>query len=162
MVGIYKITSPTGKVYIGQSWKIKERKWRYAGLACKRQTKLYSSLISHGWPAHKFEIIHEFPENTTQAELDYYEILYWQNHIDSGFEMLNLKKPGSHGKHSAETVEKMKGGVGSKGHRWGLSEEQKNKHRVAMIGNKNCVGRKLSEETKRKIGLGNKKPRNKK
>jgi len=46
MVGIYKITSPSGKIYIGQSINIEKTwKYRYKNLnACKRQTILYNSL----------------------------------------------------------------------------------------------------------------------
>ena len=57
MIGIYKITSPSGKVYIGQSRNIKNRKWRYKRLDCKSQVKLYSSFKKYGFDKHKFEII---------------------------------------------------------------------------------------------------------
>jgi predicted GIY-YIG superfamily endonuclease len=44
MIGIYKITSPTNKVYIGQSLDIEKRFVNYKGLFCKQQTKLYNCL----------------------------------------------------------------------------------------------------------------------
>jgi hypothetical protein len=44
-IGIYKITSPTNKVYIGQSIKINERKRKYKKLDCKNQPKIYNSLL---------------------------------------------------------------------------------------------------------------------
>lgn len=44
MVGIYKITSPSKKVYIGQSTNIKYRFYRYSILDCKQQKKLYNSI----------------------------------------------------------------------------------------------------------------------
>ena len=69
MIGIYKITSPTNKVYIGQSWDIK-RRWRdYNSVSCKKYPKLHSSIISHGISKHKFEVIHELPEDITQSVL---------------------------------------------------------------------------------------------
>lgn len=43
MIGIYKITNPKGKVYIGQSIDINERFKTYSYLKCKNQTKLYNS-----------------------------------------------------------------------------------------------------------------------
>jgi len=57
MQGIYKITSPSGKIYIGQSTNIEKRVSRYKKLSCEKQVKLYSSLKKYGWDSHKFEII---------------------------------------------------------------------------------------------------------
>lgn len=68
--GIYKITSPTGKVYIGQSIDIKKR-WRDHSNSITK-TKLNSSFISHGFINHIFEIIHE----CERCDLDRWEIHY--------------------------------------------------------------------------------------
>jgi group I intron endonuclease len=63
MVGIYKIISPTNKIYIGQSTNIEQRwKW-YNKLYCKNQTKLYYSLKKHGPQNHVFDIIEECDES---------------------------------------------------------------------------------------------------
>ena len=43
-IGIYKITSLTGKVYIGQSTNLEKRKDDYVKLRCNKQPKLYNSL----------------------------------------------------------------------------------------------------------------------
>ncbi len=58
IVGIYKITSPKGKIYIGQSININDR-WYvgYEKMNCKGQPKLYNSLQKYGWKNHIFEII---------------------------------------------------------------------------------------------------------
>ena len=45
MVGIYKITSPSGKIYIGQSWNISDRISRYKTIRCKTQGKIYNSSL---------------------------------------------------------------------------------------------------------------------
>ena len=45
MIGIYKITNPTNKIYIGQSIDIKKRFNQYKNLQCKGQKALYSSLL---------------------------------------------------------------------------------------------------------------------
>lgn len=58
MIGIYKITSPNNKVYIGQSINIKHRFLRYNSINCKGQCKLYNSLKKYGVNNHKFEILH--------------------------------------------------------------------------------------------------------
>lgn len=103
MIGIYKITSPSGKIYIGQSWNIKARFNKYNKVKCKEQRYLYHSLVKYGVNNHEFEILHELPSDITQLVLDDYEILYWELYKGCGVEMLNIKEPGSYGKHSEET-----------------------------------------------------------
>ena len=55
--GIYKITSPSGKIYIGQSVNIKDRIKAYKCGHCKEQPFVCNSILKHGWENHKFEII---------------------------------------------------------------------------------------------------------
>lgn len=57
--GIYKITSPSGKVYIGESSNIKKRIYFYKILSCHKQSRLHNSLKKYGWEAHTFEVIEE-------------------------------------------------------------------------------------------------------
>jgi group I intron endonuclease len=108
MVGIYKITSPTGKVYIGQSWDIADRKSAYKTLAIKSQPRIYNSLIKYGWEAHTFKVVHELPHDTSQKILDIYEMLYWQLYKDCKVKLLNVKEPGRGGKHSEGTKQKIR------------------------------------------------------
>ena len=47
-IGIYKITSPSGKVYIGQSWDIKKRFSKYRSLqSVYKQRVLFNSFKKH-------------------------------------------------------------------------------------------------------------------
>lgn len=57
--GIYKITSPSGKVYIGQSRDISKRYKTYKKYNEPKQRRLYYSILKYGWENHKFEIIEE-------------------------------------------------------------------------------------------------------
>lgn len=59
ITGIYKIISPTFRVYIGQSTNIKKRFGDYRCLDCVGQLKLYASFIKHGVENHTFEILEE-------------------------------------------------------------------------------------------------------
>lgn len=77
MVGIYKITSPSDKVYIGQSINIENRIKKYASCSCKLQVRLHSSIKKYGWDSHCFEII----EECSVEELNSKE-RYWQDHYD--------------------------------------------------------------------------------
>ena len=56
---IYKLTSPSGKVYIGQTYNINRRFSSYRNLQCKYQNKLYSSILKYGWDKFKKEIIYD-------------------------------------------------------------------------------------------------------
>jgi group I intron endonuclease len=56
---IYKITSPSGKIYIGKTFYISSRKANYKKYRCKGQRILYNSLLKYGWDNHLFEIVKE-------------------------------------------------------------------------------------------------------
>jgi len=86
MIGIYKITNPKGKVYIGQSIDIKRRFKEYSRLQCSDSKKIYYSLSKYGVENHKFEILEEcFPSDLEEKEKKY--ILKY-NSIKEG---LNIK-----------------------------------------------------------------------
>lgn len=70
--GIYRIKSPSGRVYIGQSCDIMERISAYKNRRCKRQALLYSSIEKYGWSSHEFKVIFECP----RIELNKWEIFY--------------------------------------------------------------------------------------
>lgn len=104
IIGIYKIISPTNKIYVGQSINIKRRFNEYLKLKCESQPKLYNSLKKYGPENHKFEIIEECElEQLNEREI------YWGNL----FEVLDLEKGlntrflGGQGKQSSEIVEKI-------------------------------------------------------
>ena len=103
IIGIYKITSPSGKIYIGQSSNIHERIKRYINLNCKPQIRLYNSLLKYGWDNHMFEIIEEC--NTNQLNE---RELYWGIKLDTlGINGLNLRLGNSNGLCSEETKRKI-------------------------------------------------------
>lgn len=78
IIGIYKITSPSGKVYIGQSKDIKKQHNQYKLLHCQSQIKLYNSLKKYGWEKHQPEII----EECIFEQLDEKETFYKQQFIN--------------------------------------------------------------------------------
>jgi len=75
-IGIYKITSPTGKVYIGQSINVKKRFINYRGLNCKEQPILYKSFLKHGVENHSFEIIEECEIDLLNERERYWQELF--------------------------------------------------------------------------------------
>jgi group I intron endonuclease len=78
MIGIYKITSPTDKIYIGQSTNIDKRKTDYIKLRIHQQPKIYNSINKHGWDNHAHEII----EECSLEQLNEREIYWKQYYID--------------------------------------------------------------------------------
>lgn len=54
---IYKITNPSGRVYIGQTIRLKERLRSYINGYCKNQTKIYNSLKKYGAENHILEVL---------------------------------------------------------------------------------------------------------
>lgn len=126
ITGIYKITSPSGRVYIGQSHNIELRFSLYCKLNCKGQRLLYNSLLKHTPEKHIFEVIHQLPDDVSQQVLDAYEIHYISQYKACGLKVMNLKEGGSKGKHSDETKrimsEKLTGRKFSEAHRKKISE----------------------------------------
>lgn len=57
MIGIYKITSPSGKIYIGQSVNIERRFLDYKKSLKKSQIKLYNSIKKYGKFKNKTNLI---------------------------------------------------------------------------------------------------------
>lgn len=103
MIGIYKITNPKGKIYIGQSTNIKERFRKYNKLSNKRQIKLYNSFQKYGVSNHQFEII----EECSEYQLNERE-MYWGNYYNvMGDNGLNLRLGKGRGSCSENTKSKI-------------------------------------------------------
>jgi group I intron endonuclease len=156
MIGIYKITSPSKKVYIGQSINIEKRFKYYNRISCEEQPKLYNSLKKYGVENHIFEIICEC-EITELNELErYYQELY--NCIKKGLNCMFTKSKHFNGKHSEETKNKMslssigqKATFGFKGKNHSL--ESKTIMSKKAIGHKRCLGMKRNCEQIKNISL---------
>lgn len=77
--GIYKITSPSGNVYIGQSVNMYNRKQKYKWVSVTmNQPVIYRSIQKYGFEQHKFEVI----EECLIEHLDEKEIFYKRKFIE--------------------------------------------------------------------------------
>ena len=76
MIGIYKITSPSGKIYIGQSIDIERRLRCYKRLNAKKQPRLYNSFIKYGYESHIVEVVLECLEEELNDKERYYQDLF--------------------------------------------------------------------------------------
>ena len=113
MIVIYRIISPSGRVYIGQSKNYKKRiaAYKNMGSSVKNQRLLYASFLKYGCENHFFKILHELPIDVGQEVVDVYEILYIAQHKSNvikfpEYKGLNLCSGGAAGtkgtKHTAE------------------------------------------------------------
>lgn len=149
MVGIYKITSPNNKVYIGQSWDIERRMYHHKYYHAKLKGVVYSSMKKYGVENFTFDIIHELPIDITQSTLDAYEILY-MGLYGSCYQLLNTREGGSKGKMSE--VEKIRLGELKKGNTNMLGKKHSEKTKKQMSDS--AMGKKKSEITKSNISKG--------
>jgi len=134
MIGIYKITSPNNRIYIGQSVNIEKRFISYKRLYSKNklQTKLHRSFLKYGVLNHKFEI----EKICLESELNNYERYFQEfyNCLNNGLNCRLTKTADRSGK---------------------VSEETRLKMSEASMGNQNWLNRKHSAETKNKISKAN-------
>lgn len=151
-VGIYMITSPVDKIYIGQSTNIEKRWDDYKSLSCKRQIKLYNSLVKHGVANHVFSILQECEAQQLNAlEMDY---ICTFNTFNSGHG-LNLKNGGgANSRHSAETIKKMSASHKNRSPETNkkISEGLKRAHRETTWP-EGVKGRRHTKETRLKMSL---------
>lgn len=106
MITIYKITSPTGKVYIGQTKDYKKRMNLYKILHCRTQYRLHNSLKKYGFANHMCEIIEEVSD-TLADEREKYWIAFYKCYWKDENKGLNLNKGGNRAKHTEETKKKL-------------------------------------------------------
>jgi group I intron endonuclease len=67
---IYKLTSPSGKVYVGQTTDFAKRMRKYANCNCAGQPAIYQALRKYGWDSFKAEQIMVAED---KEWLDFYE-----------------------------------------------------------------------------------------
>lgn len=177
MIGIYKITSPTGRIYIGQSINIERRFNEYRNAKCKSQPKLFNSLLKYGHINHKFEVLIECDESELNELERYYQELY--NVLVFGLNCTMVSSNSRSGKHSDETKSKISKALtnkpkskesidkiriakrgrfsGENSSFFGRKHTEISKQKISIFnkGNKYCLGREMSESTRKKIGDAN-------
>jgi len=161
MIGIYKITSPTNRVYIGQSINIEKRFNNYRLLNCKNQIVLYKSFLKYNVQNHIFEIIEKCSLELLNERERYYQDVY--DVLKTGLNCKLTTTNDKSGKLSIETKNKIRLSLTGKkrdiqiGLKIGLKLKGRKRSIEAInksvLNNKNY---KHSEETKLKISNSNK------
>ena len=134
---VYRLTNPKGKSYIGLTCNIKKRKSEYEREAVKTQPMVYNSLRKYGFKNHRFDIIDEFDSDAAYAQS---REIFWIRTC-----MTHAKKWQEYGLGGLNLTDGGDGALGTK-----MSDANREMHRNRRIG------KKLSEETKRKIGAKSK------
>jgi group I intron endonuclease len=127
MVSIYKITSPSGKVYIGSTSNLKDRIYRYKTNRVKSQIKISRSISKYGWNSHKFEVIFE----CNKDDRNFYENKFGIEYKVLSDKGLNCSIPKGDDVFSCMSEEtKIKIGLAHKGKK--ISEEQKTQMKINL------------------------------
>lgn len=151
-IGIYKITSPTNKIYIGQSIDIETRFKTYLRYSCKSQTKLLASLKKHKAENHRYEILLICEKENLSTQEKYFVDLFQSFNSKNG---LNIRDGGgNNAKLSDEQKLKISNSLKGKKH----SAERIEKNRLGQLNKKSSIEKRLREslypkEKKSRIGL---------
>jgi group I intron endonuclease len=97
---IYKITSPTGRLYVGKTYNFKQRVSDYRCMRYRsKRSIIIWSIKKYGWDTHKMEIVEEVDDKSlNEREIFWIEQLqtYTYNHHNG----MNLTKGGDGQRHS--------------------------------------------------------------
>ncbi len=108
---VYKITSPSGNVYIGKTVNLTNRLNKYKCFDCERQKILCRSLKKYGFENHNFEIIYEGEiTNLDLNNLEIYYIGFYNSYNEKNKNGMNLTLGGDGWfgrEHSEETKNKI-------------------------------------------------------
>lgn len=173
---IYKITSPSGRIYIGQTLYLKSRLTMHKSLAKRSKCKLHASIKKYGWNNHVVEILED--GLFTKERLDELEIRYiaqfdcfkkglnmtlggdgvW-GYIKSdevlerqSQKMTGEKNPFYNKKHSPEVIEFLRQRSTGKT----LSAESRKKVGDASRGNSHAIGFSHTDEAKKRMSIASK------
>ena len=106
MITIYKLTSPKGRIYVGQTKDFTKRMNSYRVLHCKTQYRLHNSLKKYGFNNHLCEIL-EVVEKNIADQREQYWIAYFKCYWKDENKGLNLNRGGNRPKHTQETKDKL-------------------------------------------------------
>lgn len=154
--GVYRITAPDGRSYVGSSSNMAKRFSKYRNGKCEKQPKLHESILTYGFDSHHIEILMYCPK----ADLTRLERKYGEEYDVCGPRGLNMAlPPDESGKMliSEEYREKLESRV--------MDEDTKQKISDSIKGRKlsddhkkkiaaSCTGRKHSPDTLLKLSEG--------
>jgi group I intron endonuclease len=145
-VGIYKVTSPSGKCYIGQTYDFERRYTDYKRMSCKKQPYLYHSLKKYGVSNHSFEVLCSFPNDVSVDVLNKAEEDAIDEYKEKEIPLMNIRGGGGSKGKLAEST-KLKLSLANKGKKRTYVATDEYRKNISER-NRNRV---LSEDTKQLI-----------
>jgi group I intron endonuclease len=144
--GIYKITSPSGKIYIGEAINLHLRCSYYlTPNRIKKQRAIYNSLIKHGVENHKIEVLELCDESILLERERYYQEIF--NSVEGGLNCFYSPTKDKKKKHSEESKKLMsEKAQGVKNHFYGKKHTQESLIKISNSskgGNNSNYGGKL-------------------
>lgn len=149
---IYKITNKVnGKIYIGQTIQALEKRWRFhvRGAGKSSSMPICRAIRKYGEDNFELSIICSASNRDELDSLEEKYISEMNSLVPSGY---NLRAGGHSSRLHPDSIEKMRE---AHKNRPPISEETHAKLSAAQLGNKNMLGKHHSEETRKKIGDGN-------
>lgn len=107
VIGVYVIRSPSGGVYVGQSWDIYAR-WRTHRNDRRQGGYLQRSIRKYGSRKHRFSVLKQLDANATQEDLNRWEQFYIAQFCGQGVPLMNLTHGGNNGKPTEEIRQKLR------------------------------------------------------
>lgn len=99
--GVYMLTSPNGKNYVGQAYNLEYRIKRYTYFDCKHQFALHNAFIKYGWESFKITLLYyTFDQTNIEYILNQLEEDFIFIHNAMAPDGYNLREGGSNGKMS--------------------------------------------------------------
>jgi group I intron endonuclease len=152
---IYKITSPSGKIYIGKTNNLRNRICAYRNAQkSNTNTLIYTSIKKYGWDAHVFKVIDSASINVlNELEISYIQKYNSYRHTNPYGLNLTIGGEGTYGRiDSVETRKKRAA------HHIGSTRSKETRQLMSLAkkgspsNRKNCI---ISQETKNKISKSN-------
>ena len=142
---IYKHTSPSGKVYIGQTCQKPENRWNNGN--GYKSGYFYCAIKKYGWNNIKHEVLFTGLDQLN-ADIIEEDLIYYYKQIGKSYNLANGGFVNKGWNQSEESKKKIS--EANKGKK--MSEESKEKIRLSKLGENNPnYGKSPSEQTRQKI-----------
>ena len=154
---IYKYTSPSGKVYVGQTTNPSKRKYKHKKESFKLKTKFANAIRKYGFENFTYEVLFETKLTNDLQKLKHIldvletSFISFYDSINNGYN-ISLGGGGSLGyKHTEEWKQEASSRMLGNSYSTGIRRSEEEKQRIST----KLTGHSVSEETRIKIGEKN-------
>ena len=137
--GVYKIQSPSGKIYIGQSCNIRRRMSEHLYNSKHKNNKLYASIRKYGLKNHNIEVLFLSEDAYEKNRIEQFFINYYDS-INKGLNLIDvegIRKSFTGKKHTKEEVKRIKERMNGVTPEWAISQRRKGVY--CLLNNKKYI-----------------------